>query len=107
MLAHAGIAAQVQLPELLLSPDEAGQITEAAAAVARHYDIAVLDPKIMDWLRLGGVLCGVYGGKAIAVYQRRSLSQQPAQHPTMANGMSEQAQPVPINVVPHMTGAVN
>jgi len=114
VLAHAGIAAQVQMPELLLGADEAGQITDAAAAVARHYDIAVLDPKIMDWLRLGGVMCGVYGGKAIAVYQRKSMASANVSRETFgqaqeqaANGLSSQAQPVPVNVAPYGSGAVN
>lgn len=114
---HAGAATRLNTATLLISADQADEITSAGARVARHYDIAVLDPKWQDWFAFAGTLAKTYGGMAMAFYAERqgsAGSQAPhnpggsiAPNPTGANGLSPAAQPVPVAIVPHHTGAVN
>jgi hypothetical protein len=75
---HAGAATQLQSPSLLMSEEQADAVTRAGARVARHYDIAVLDPKWQDWFAFAGVMAKVYGGMAMGyIGERRAGSLSP------------------------------
>lgn len=97
----------------MLPEERAAEISEAAARVARHYDIAILDPKYQDMAALALLLGKTWIPMGAAVYARHKMGPQ-GQAAQPMNGMAEQAQPEPINgvhghvVMPGpMTGAVN
>lgn len=113
ILMHAGAAMKLSAPELVINEDQAQAITRAAANVARHYDIAVLDPKWQDWLVLAGVLGKTYVPIGFALWQRSRGQQLPQQAPQQAptfdpnqgaiyNGGTDSVIPMPMG-----TGAVN
>jgi len=85
---HAGAAMKLNAPELVINEDQAQAITRAAANVARHYDIAVLDPKWQDWIAFAGCLGKVYVPMGFALWQRSRQGQVPQQ-------ASQQAMPDP------------
>lgn len=102
---HAGAAMRLQAPAFMLTDDQAEQLTRAAAEVAKHYDIAMLDPKWMSWIALGGVAAKIYGPMALSYWGERHATiaappAQPAPNGALASG------PPPVMPQPFNTGAV-
>lgn len=62
-------AASFEAPELLLSPDEAATIADAAHNVSAHYNHA-MDPKTLAWLNLAIAVGAVYGTRIFAIRNR-------------------------------------
>jgi len=109
---HAGAAVQLNTATLMLSADQADAITTAGARVARHYDIAVLDPKWQDWFAFAGIMAKTYGGMAMAFLAERRMREAgiapPGEQPA-TNGAADPYSTGGIPaVVPHPSGmAVN
>lgn len=61
----------MSVPELELSTDEAKKLTRAVKEVAKHYNVS-MDPKKVAIFQLLCVAGGIYGPRAIMVYQRAS-----------------------------------
>lgn len=60
----------MEIPELELSTEDARKFTKAVRNVASHYNVSV-DPKKMALFQLATAVAGVYGPRAIAIYNRK------------------------------------
>jgi hypothetical protein len=67
---HALLAAGLSAPELMMTEDEGKIIGNAAAAVARHYDLQA-SQKAIDWGNLCVALSAFYGPRVMAISVRR------------------------------------
>jgi hypothetical protein len=72
-MAGAFLAERAKQPLLALSPDESDKIANAAANVAKHYDIPI-SPLTQAWLALAGTVGAIYFSK-IAVIRAASAMQ--------------------------------
>ena len=72
------LATLLQCAELEISEPEAKALCDAAGNVARHYDVAFLSQKTLDWTALVNTLAMVYGTRAIAIRARRSQARRTA-----------------------------
>lgn len=90
---HAMLAGIVQTPELMIGKDEAHDLAEAIAGVARHYDMDV-PAKSLDWANLAMVVGRIEGTRVVALMNnRRNGKSAPRPAPTAATP----AQPAPAN----------
>lgn len=60
------LATIASVPELALTEEEAKNLADASARVARHYDLKAA-PKTLDWINLCIALAGIYGPKAVII----------------------------------------
>lgn len=66
---HTMLAAVVGAPEMALDKEESKMLGDAIATVNSYYN-SVLDPKVVAWINLGGVVAAVYGPRAFMLRQR-------------------------------------
>lgn len=99
---HTMLHAMTQAPEWALEPAEAKSLADATSRVARHYEIAGLDQKTVDWGNLFVALGSVYGSRVFAFRLRKQGERgtQPRPAPRVVNpatdanaSATEQARP--------------
>lgn len=90
-MTHHALAVATQCPELAIDEGEAKALTTALERVARHYDMAWLSQRAIDWAGLCNCLAMVYGPRVIAIRMRRVYGM-PAADP-VANGAASQPGP--------------
>lgn len=78
---HTMMAAMMKTPELELDKEEAHQLAQASANVARHYDISATE-KTIDWIALFMALGTVYGPRMVTI----GLSRKKKPDAAKANG---------------------
>lgn len=82
---HMMLAAVTKTKELQLDPQEAKQIANATANVARHYDLGA-SQKAIDWAALMNVCALAYGTRFFAIRARMAQEKRDAARPS--NGMA-------------------
>jgi hypothetical protein len=63
---HRIAATVLQQPLLAIDQQEAEMLTRAGANVARHYDLGVVSPVVVDWFGLISTAGTVYGTRIVA-----------------------------------------
>lgn len=71
LVAHATLAALVNIREFELSEDEAGKLSEASKEVLKHYPLGVSE-KTLAWVNLAIVGGGIYGTRFMAYNIRKA-----------------------------------
>jgi hypothetical protein len=81
---HLGIAKIVSMPEMELDNEEAKKLSAAAVNVARFYNVEV-DPKILAWVALIGVMGSLYIPRITAAAMRKKMDKEPKTPSVQAN----------------------
>jgi len=66
---HMFAASAFGAAEIALAPEEASQLATAINTVAAQYN-KTMDPKVMAWLQLAGVVGMIYGTRVFAIRER-------------------------------------
>ena len=76
---HMMLAAFMHVEELELDESEAKRLGDAVNKVQALYDMPIIDPKVMAWINLGLVGCGVYGPRyaAFRIRKRKEKTAKP------------------------------
>lgn len=77
------ISTRFNEPILKLDDDEAAQIADATANVAKHYDVPV-SPLTQAWVALGMTVGSIYAGKIAAIKFRKTAEKEAQQKPPVA-----------------------
>jgi hypothetical protein len=98
---HAMAAGAFDTPELALDDDEAKQIANATAEVAKHYSVNI-DPKTLAWMNFGWAVSCVYGSRVVAITMRRRNEKEAAKKAkqNFASPTADEETPAPV----HSTG---
>jgi hypothetical protein len=80
-------------PELAIGEDDAKELASSIHAVNRHYNVRMFDEKTQDWLNLIMIAGAMYGGRIVAIRDRKRASR--VARPVMPRAQSEN--PVPGN----------
>jgi hypothetical protein len=83
-------------PELAIGEDDAKELASSIHAVNRHYNVRMFDEKTQDWLNLIMVAGAMYGGRIVAIRDRKRAARNT--RPVMPRAQSEN--PVPGNAAP-------
>jgi hypothetical protein len=83
-------------PELAIGEDDAKELASSIHAVNRHYNVRMFDEKTQDWLNLIMVVGAMYGGRIVAIRDRKRAARNT--RPVMPRAQSEN--PVPGNAAP-------
>lgn len=83
-------------PELAIGEDDAKELASSIHAVNRHYNVRMFDEKTQDWLNLIMVAGAMYGGRIVAIRDRKRAAR--TARPVMPRAQSEN--PVPGNAAP-------
>jgi hypothetical protein len=98
---HSFAASITKTPELKLEQAEAQELLKAYDTLAQFYPNAVIDPKIMAWVNLFGVLGTVYGTRVFAIKLRRDSERHNRPNVLIANKSNVKPNGVdPINISP-------
>jgi hypothetical protein len=71
---HSALAALTRIPEIALEEDEAKKLSVASKEVLKFYPLGMSD-KVLAWVNLGVVGCGIYGTRIMAYSVRRGAEQ--------------------------------
>jgi hypothetical protein len=66
---HFMLAKLTKIDELELEEDEAKRLGDAMARVQKEFGFKIIDPKTAALINLGVAAVGVYGTRAVAIYQ--------------------------------------
>jgi len=92
---HFMVAKFMKIDELELSDDEARKLTRAVREVGKHYNFSV-DPKKVAIGQLMMVAGGIYGPRAVAIYNQKVASPRPVTAPRPAPPASAAAPREPL-----------
>jgi hypothetical protein len=103
---HTGLGVVTSVPEFVLDPSEAAELSKASADVARHYKIPKFAQKTLDWTTLATVMASVYGTR-IAAYRLRTADERAAARKTEADRRAAQNGGRPLQPAPKPPSPLN
>lgn len=71
LLLHTMAASVLHTPELMLSDEEAKQLSDAYVEFSRHHEVGILSEKRMSEVMLISAVCMMYGPRLMAVRMRK------------------------------------
>jgi len=87
---HLALASLTSTPELTLDPAESKALAQAAANVARHYDMPGMSQVMVDWGNLIVVAATCYGSRLMAVRLRHAKEAEARKAARVGNDASVQ-----------------
>jgi hypothetical protein len=81
---HAGVSKALDFDELALDRDEAKMLADGISTVAAQYTVEV-NPKVVAWAGLCGIIGAVYGPRIAAYRVRKALEKKGGEKETQNN----------------------